>query len=247
MAAEKAAAHIAKKLTELDTIMSDYGITSSQYALSAGFNETLIRQGIGYLQQIHVFSCVDIGTGSPLLTRLGKLCSPYSAELFTPSARTKLPVFKQDSSMWDFDEFTFATASKLIDHGLSGTAHPTLVSFSTGQSQGSNTPSSNDFHAGFSHGKEKSGKDEDSIDRDSGNEEEDSGRDDSNGDNSDNHSNAGDLTESSSKDTGPHMIFFEVVSELCSIHNRQVFQYVKSEGDISIQVCPLYFTSTYFY
>jgi len=230
-------------LPQVDSLMDDHGIQPSQYAVLAGFDESLIRAGIGYLQQIHVISSVDLGAKSPLLTQLGKLFSPYCAKMFTPSTQTRLPVFKADGTVWEFDEFTFATASKLIDHGSSGTAHPALLCSSVGQIQESNIADDNNQQQessnwnGLSSSKRYEGTGNDKGKgraRDDSNDQKRSDKDEDMNDDDDLNPEKGIPSKS---DDGPHMISFEVVSELYTTHGTpKIFQYFKSEGCIAIQV-----------
>jgi len=256
MAADNVAKHIMSVVPQVNSVMHAHGIMPFQYAIFAGFNESLIRKGVGYLQQAHIVSSVDVDAESPLFTQLGKLFSPYSAELFTPSTRTRLPVFKEDGTEWDFNELTFATASKVIDHGSSGTAHPTMISFENGQHSGRKANEDNEESSSKRHGDRETsdgkGQDEKGDHSNNSNGKKDSSRDEDSGKgNSGNQDNGGrdfgggkgldgieepNPSGDSSKTTGPHLISYSVTSNLCSIHSLQPFQHIKCEGEVSIQV-----------
>ncbi|KAF9554631.1 hypothetical protein CPC08DRAFT_712741 [Agrocybe pediades] len=95
------------RLLDLDVrrLMYNHGIGPSEYVLLAGFDRSLIIDGIGYMQQIHLFTVVDVSRIQPLALKLGKLFSPLSSMIFTPSTQLRLPVMKMDGTEWPFDEF----------------------------------------------------------------------------------------------------------------------------------------------
>jgi hypothetical protein len=131
IAAEHALHHVEKRLSQIETIFQSHDIDKSQYAIYAGFDETLIRTGVGYMEQIHLFTMANIAPESPLLSQLGKVLSPFSSILFTASHTLHLPIYKPGSTTtWGFDELAFKTASKVIDHGSTAAMHPTVISLS---------------------------------------------------------------------------------------------------------------------
>ena len=121
-------------------------IQESEYIILAGFDESLIKSDIGYLEQIHVFVVKEVDATSPLLTELGRLFSPFSSILFTESSSYHLPVFKDDGSVpvWEFDELVYYTASKFADGGSSAKNPLTIISLSSSQ-----TPNTADGTTGF--------------------------------------------------------------------------------------------------
>jgi len=125
IAAEHALRHIQKSRPQIDAAFTERNIQKSEYALFAGFDESLIQDGIGYLEQIHIFTSVVRSADSPFLAQLGKILSPFSSVLFSESSHPhRLPVFKPDGTMWEFDEFVFETASKLADSGSTAAEDP---------------------------------------------------------------------------------------------------------------------------
>ena len=105
-------------------------IQESEYVVHAGFDESLIKSGVGYLEQIHVFVSAEVDATSLLLSELGKLFSPFSSILFTEFSSYHLPVFKDDGSVWEFDELVYFTASKFSDGGSSAKHPLSIISLS---------------------------------------------------------------------------------------------------------------------
>jgi hypothetical protein len=110
IAAENALRHARNNISLVSEVFDKRQIPNSEYVVLAGFDESLIKSCVGYLEQIHVF--VGSEVDPPLLTELGKLFSPFSSTLFTEESSYRLPVFKDDGSLWDFDELVYSTASK---------------------------------------------------------------------------------------------------------------------------------------
>ena len=128
-------------------VFDKWQIQESEYVVLAGFDESLIKSGIGYLEQIHVFVTAEVNANSPLLRELGRIFSPFSSILFTPSSWHRMPVYKArtNGDVWDFDELIYFTAS-IFANGGSSAKHPlTIISLS----QTRNPP---DGPTGFSHG-----------------------------------------------------------------------------------------------
>jgi len=123
IAAENALHYAKSKISEVSEVFDRWNIQESDYIVLAGFDESLIKSGVGYLEQIHVFVSAEInpGTSSPLLSELGRVFSPFSSILFTESSSYPLPVLKDDRKMGS-DELTCFTA---LDDGRSS---PTLPS-----------------------------------------------------------------------------------------------------------------------
>ena len=150
-------------------------IQESEYIVLAGFDESLIKSSIGYLEQIHVFVIVEVDATSSLLTDLGRLFSPFSSILFTASSSYRLPVFKYDGSIWEFDELVFLTASKFADSGSNAKTPLSIISLSQpetlSQADGPTDFSQSEGSSGSGDG-EKNKKSEKGKGRDMGDEEE---------------------------------------------------------------------------
>ena len=150
-----------------------------KFAVSAGFDESLVESGVGYLEQIHVFTTAEVNPSSTpsLLTDLGKLFSPFSSILFTESSSYRLPVFKDDGSEWEFDELVYLTVSKFGNDGSTAKNPPTIICLNN---QNSSSPD------GFSQSEGSSGGGEGEKDKKSRNGETGDEDDNDNNDSSDN-------------------------------------------------------------
>ncbi|KAF9554628.1 hypothetical protein CPC08DRAFT_166264 [Agrocybe pediades] len=90
---------------KVEALLRSHGIGSNDYALGAGFDRSIIVDGTGYMQQIHLFTTVEVSRVRPLFSELGQLFRPFPSMVFTPSAQLRLPVTKEDGTEWPFDEF----------------------------------------------------------------------------------------------------------------------------------------------
>jgi len=219
-----------------------YNIRRSQYAVYAGFDESCIQRGSGYLEQIHIFTLSTILATSPLLTELGKVLSPFSSILFTKSSSFQLPVYKHDETIWDFEELFFATASKHLDHGSTAAMCPTVISVS--QTQTTNTKESEPPRDSGSGDKEKdsTGNQEKGKgrDKDNGKGRENPGDAPRDGDHSSGHPNNSDIKEEKRETTSSPNIAFEVGSTIYSTTNGnlpRVFQEINTAGELTLWVC----------
>ena len=111
IAAEQALQHARNNISLVSEVFDKWQIQKSDYGVHAGFDESLIKSGVGFLEQIHVFVLGEVDPTSPLLSELGRLFSPFSSTLFTESSSYRLPVFKDDGSIWEFDELVYFAAS----------------------------------------------------------------------------------------------------------------------------------------
>jgi hypothetical protein len=151
IAAEHALQHARNNISSVSEVFGRWQIQKSEYVVYAGFDESLIKSGVGYLEQIHVFVSADVDATSLLLSELGRLFSPFSSYLFTVSSSYCLPVFKDDGrSVWEFDELVYFTASKFADGGSSTETPLTIISLSQ-------TPCLTDGMTGFSQPESGSG------------------------------------------------------------------------------------------
>ena len=208
-------------------------IQKSEYAVYAGFDESLIKSGVGYIEQIHVFVSAEVDASSSLLAELGRLFSPFSSILFTGSSWYRMPVLKPgvNGDVWNFDELTFFTASKFADGGSSATTPLTVISLSQ-------TPRLADGPTGFPQGgdgkkneerRPKKGKERDRRKNDEADE-------------GDKDEDPNDDPEEPFGDRGgtiawPTKIFFETISKLYPIHDSlNAFQTMTMEGSLTIKV-----------
>ena len=114
---------------EIKAAFLDLSILESQYIVLAGFNEALIQSGFGYLEEIHVFCFVEIPHSSILLTKLGKVLTPYPGIIFTPASGYKTPVFRDDGTIWDYDDLTLDCTKQYSDIHAKDILHSELNAF----------------------------------------------------------------------------------------------------------------------
>ena len=216
-------------------VFDKWQIQKSEYVILAGFDESLIKSGIGYLEQIHVFIMItEVDATCPLLSELGELFSPFSSILFTESTSYYLPVFKDDGSVWEFDELVYFTASKFSDGGLSAKTPLTIISLSQ-------TPSLSDGMTGFSQSsgsgegeKNKKQRSEKGKERDMGDKDEaDKDNKDPSDDPDDPPGNQDGII------SGQTDISFEIASEIC--HEQNIFQTLTMHGSLTIEVLLYYY------
>ena len=230
IAAEHALQHARNKILSISKVFDKWQIQKSDYAVLAGFDESLIKSGVGYLEQIHVFVIAEVDPSHSLLTELGKLFSPFSSILFTESSSYRLPAFKEDGSVWEFDELVYFTASKSADGGSSSKTTPT-----GSQADGTTCSSQNNSGRGEGEKDKKSEKGKDS-ERDKGDPEEaDRGNNDPSG-NPDNPPEDQDGIIA-----GPVEIIVKINSEIHLIQKHpDPFQTLTMQGKLTIEV-HLYF------
>ena len=170
IAAERALQHARNVMSLVSEVFDRWQIQKSEYVVHAGFDESLINSGVGFLEQVHVFVFTEVDATSPLLFELGRLFSPFSSTLFTKSSSYRLPIFKNDGSVWGFDDFVHSTASKFADSGFSAKTPPTVTSraqtrslaeSTTGFTQGSGNREEEKTGKGYENGRGPSDDSED--------------------------------------------------------------------------------------
>jgi len=246
-APEQAAKHITERRGNAKAIFDTHNIPIGRYTLLAGFDEFLIRDGVGLLQQVHIYTYAEVDRGSPLLMRLGEAFSPFSSCIYTPSMTVRLPIFKADGTVWDFDKFVCDTVLKLNDYGNSRSMSPTVIQWARGRYQDGNMSEQQQENSSFSlvAGSAKNASDD--HNRKEGTEDANQQKDGlldenisggNNGADKGDQSRAGDFKASMDNDrrNGFTGISFETVSEIFSLEQMDVSQTIKSKGKISIQV-----------
>jgi hypothetical protein len=83
------------------------------------------------LEEIHVFCRVEILSSPHFLTELGKVLTPYPGVVFTPSFGYKTPVFKDDGTIWDYDDLSLHRAETLSAIGVEEILHSKLNVFAS--------------------------------------------------------------------------------------------------------------------
>ena len=119
-AAKHALQHLQQYEPDIKAAFSHSVIPEMDYILLAGFNESVIHSGIGYLQEIHVLSRSKFPPDTALLLALGKIFSPFPGMIFTtmPPYCYKTPVFTREGEVQGWDEilllqtFTYVTLQK---------------------------------------------------------------------------------------------------------------------------------------
>lgn len=243
IAAEKALRHIQNNRWKIDWAFWDRNIQKSQYAVLAGFDESLIQDGIGYLEQVHIFTSADVVANSTLLADLGRILSPFPSILFTESSHPRLlPVFKPDGSACEFDEFLLETASKLADHRSTVAVYPTSITSlsqtSGGATSGGTSGGSQEISGADNERKagDNTGNEGDNNPR-KGEQQGDKkgkGREENPDDPGEPDGDPEPEAPSSSSVLGS--VRFEVPSKLCLEYNRSHFQLLTVVGDLTIEV-----------
>lgn len=220
-------------------VFDKWQIQKSKYVVLAGFDESLIKSGIGYLEQIHVFVIAEVNANSPLLQELGRIFSPFSSILFTPSSWYRMPVYKADTNgdVWDFNELVYFTASRFANGGSSAKTPLNIISLSQ-------THTLADGLTGFSPGGSGSEEGENNKRRSEKGKERDREDEDDKGDN-DNKDPGSDPEDPSGDRGGPiarsATISFEISSEIqdhrhTSQGGQDIFQTLTMHGNLIIQV-----------
>ena len=222
-------------MSSISEVFGRWQLQESEYVVHAGFDESLISSGIGYLEQIHVFTIAEIDATSPLLSELGKLFSPFSSILFTESSTYHLPVYKDDGSVWEFDELVYFTASKFADDGSNAKTPLSVIGFSqTPVSEGVTGFSSSGSGSGSGEEeKSKKRRSEKGKGRDMGDEDEDEANEDP---------NPSDDPDDPPGDQGgiiaePVKISFEIATEIQD-DDQNTFQTLTMHGGLTIKVVP---------
>ena len=162
IAAEDALKHARKKSTLIDHTFHQF-IPESDYYILAGFDELLIKSGVGHLEQVHIFVSTEVNASSPLLSELGKICSPFSSRLFTESSSYLLPIYKDDGTVLEFNELVRLTALKFADGRYSGKLPITMMNSSPPGGQDHQVVSSGQGIGGHSNSGQGSGGHSDGV------------------------------------------------------------------------------------
>ena len=126
IAAAKALQHLEDNLMAITAIFSAYQIPLSDYRLCAGFDEGLIQDGLGHLEQIHVLLHSEPHHIKPMLQKLEFIFSPFSAIIFTKGTVHRIP-----SSTTEFNKIAWnSTSDFLITKRSNPQLYPTAVSLS---------------------------------------------------------------------------------------------------------------------
>jgi hypothetical protein len=222
IAADHALQHARNNILLVSEIFDKWQIQKSKFIVLAGFDESLIKSGVGYLEQIHVFVIAEVHPSSPLLTELGRLFSPFSSTLSTESSSYRLPVFKDDGSVWEFDELVYFTASKSANGGSSAKTTPSQADGVTGFLQNNSGSEEGEKNRKSEKGKQRDGDQDDNKDQP----EDPSGNPDNPPEDQD-----GIIA-------GPVEIFVNINSKIYLIRKHpEPFQTLTMQGRLTIEVC----------
>ena len=161
IAAVKALQHLEDNLAAITDVFSAFRISPSDYRLCAGFDEGLIQNGLGLLEQIHVLIRSEPQQIESLLQQLESTFSPFSAIIFTQNSVHRIP-----STTAKFNAIARANTSDFINKRRPDRQiYPTAVSLSqstdkTGPifgSGGSNDQQNSDNNQSTKKGKERAG------------------------------------------------------------------------------------------
>ncbi|KAF4609773.1 hypothetical protein D9613_012055 [Agrocybe pediades] len=257
---------------DVSATFAAHQIDPSQYAIYAGFDNSCIENGIGCLQQVHLFTSVEISPASHLIQDLKKHLSSFSSVIFTPSMRIKLSIIKRDGTEQHFNDYAPVLVTKWSDRGEMGCFNPTIIELTLGteanaeggiQDAGQSAPGKdNDFLSNKLLSREGDDRnDKEQADRSDGQVPggRGGGGGGGGGDRGDggaqggpggggggpgggNEDGGGGGSGDDPKDSeanapaGPCSVSYKVTSKLYSDEKKDVFQILKSEGNISIQV-----------
>ncbi|KIK05389.1 hypothetical protein K443DRAFT_91353 [Laccaria amethystina LaAM-08-1] len=112
LVAKTALQHLQHCEAEIKAALSLSGISEMDYIVLAGFNESAIHSGIGYVEEIHVLLKSEFFPDDGLLTTLGRIFSPFPGMIFTtcPPYFFKTPVFNNQGKAQEWDEVVFTQA-----------------------------------------------------------------------------------------------------------------------------------------
>ncbi|KIK05379.1 hypothetical protein K443DRAFT_91432 [Laccaria amethystina LaAM-08-1] len=112
LVATAALQHLQQFEAEIKAALSFSRISEMDYILLAGFNESVIHSGIGYLEEIHVILKSEFPPNSALLFSLGRIFSPFPGMIFTTCLPygIQTPVFNSEGKTQEWDEVLFTQA-----------------------------------------------------------------------------------------------------------------------------------------
>ncbi|KAF8989190.1 hypothetical protein BDQ17DRAFT_1334212 [Cyathus striatus] len=124
--AERAIEHAKKNEDEILSIFAGLGIASDSYTISAGFNELLIGEGGGCLEEIHIY----IGTSAQIYSK--SKFSPFPGSVYVGDEKPiPTPVFSDKCDEWNFDDMAMDRLHKQRSEG----PRPIIITFNDGREQ----------------------------------------------------------------------------------------------------------------
>ena len=245
IAAESALEGIQGKEMAIEAAFNNFNISRSEYAVLAGFNESLMRSGTGYLQEIHIFCSVEIAQrAEPFVTKLGKILSPLLGVLFTPSSTYRIPVFKNDETLLSWDELVLCHTEEYAD--ICSAVAPTsiqVVSCPQGSWSNGGTSAPSRSSGAELRSSDSDKKDADDAGNDEGEDEKPGDRDDD--DDNPDHDEPDDPTDSTLTSELPVVSFdaqAKVYANTANTVSPKVLQRLQVNGRLIIQVSCLLFS-----
>ncbi|KAF8816177.1 hypothetical protein BYT27DRAFT_7238041 [Phlegmacium glaucopus] len=230
------------KNAEIKAAFLDLQILESEYLVLAGFNEALIQTGFGYLEEIHIFCCIEITNPQSLLSRLGNILTPYPGIVFMPSSVYQTPVFKDDGAIWDYNDLSLDRAerhSNILAKGISCSELVPVTSLVESQPSSSSVTLS---HSGGGGNNNHSGTGEDKGDSRSDDHDDNHERND-NSDDSKPDRDPEDPEGSGNRDSPVPGISFDVQAKLFKNSSDSVsselFQVLEINGRLTVQATPI--------
>jgi hypothetical protein len=114
--AEAALQHSRLKEGEIAQIISSVG-PQIDYFLQVGYNESLIRRGVGHLQEIHLHVNTSIPFNSPIFESLGKAFSPFPGVVWMPGQSQPTAVFNGDDTEYNRDSLVLSRTERFHRNG----------------------------------------------------------------------------------------------------------------------------------
>jgi len=123
LVAKTALHHLQQHEAEIKDTLSGSKISERDYILLAGFNESGIHSGIGYVEEIHVLWRKKYLPKKALLRSLGRIFSPFPGVIFTthPPYCFRTPVFDSGGKAQEWDEVLFIQAHTYTTHQIRNT------------------------------------------------------------------------------------------------------------------------------
>ncbi|KIK05360.1 hypothetical protein K443DRAFT_641099 [Laccaria amethystina LaAM-08-1] len=259
LAAKTALQHLQCCEAEIKAALSLSGISQMDYILLAGFNESVIHSGIGYLEEIHVILKSEFPSNGDLLSSLGRIFSPFPGMIFTtsPPYSFQTPVINSEGEASEWDEVVFTQAHTYTTLQMGHTMKEMeLTSASIYPNEGK-VPSGSGSGGGGGDANERKSKENIPLRKRLGsNSQKGSGTDsegDDNDDEGDDDDEGGDSDESDSKgssDANLPEISFDIQTEIypndealdesesSQSEPSKFYQVLQLEGSITVQTKP---------
>jgi hypothetical protein len=95
--------------------MTNLGLAETDYFLQVGFNENLISNGTGYLEEIYVSLCTEPANITDIFDCLAELFLPFPVVILTPTTTYRAPILSENHEDEDPEEFILQRIAKDLD------------------------------------------------------------------------------------------------------------------------------------